>query len=308
MRYSVGVVLHPTRDVQAASATFEEWAAGREVDLVARPSDSVRMGGSARPVSESALAAECDAIVALGGDGTMLGALRLVAERPVPVLGVNLGSVGFLNEVEPAELPTALSMIVAGDYSVEAHAAVRVSSADHEWVAFNDAALVRVPGEGVLTAMLSVNGERHGRFRCDAIIVATPSGSTAYSYAAGGPVVSPGLAGMLLTPATPMSGISRSMVLSDREHLTLDLDVDCGSPALEIDGRVVEHLRPGSRVTTRLQLGAGQVIRLDGPRYRARSQVKLSLLDLPFLPDELRALGPRAPRDVEGEAGDTPHA
>jgi NAD+ kinase len=162
-------------------------------------------------------------------------------------------------------------------------------------VAFNDTALCRVPGAGFVQATLTVDGHRHGYFKCDALIVATPSGSTAYSYAAGGPVVSPAAQGMLVTPASPLNGISRPVFLAPEEVIELELVDGGGQPALERDGVVQTHLDVGDRVLVHSRADAGLVVRFDAPAYYQRNRVKLSLLDLPFLPDELREMLPEPP-------------
>lgn len=288
---TLGVVIHPTRDLSQPAALLTSWARAHGVDLLASPEAAARLGREFSPVGPSALAGRADALISLGGDGTTLGALRLAAERPVPVLGVNFGGVGFLNEVEPDELPAALDRVITQQFSIEHHAALEIGVGEDRWLAFNDAAMVRVPGRSVVSASLAVDGARYGRYLCDAVVLATSSGSTAYSYAAGGPVVSPAVAAMVITPAAPMQGISRPLVLAPSEPVLFTLDAERDGPALEVDGRVMSRPPPRSEVRVRLRLGAGLVVRLDASRHRARSQVKLSLLDLPLLPHELGGLG-----------------
>jgi NAD+ kinase len=244
------------------------------------------------PVSESQLVDQADALISLGGDGTMLGALRLVAERPVPVLGVHLGSLGFLVEVEPHELGAALDRLEAGEYTIEEHSAVVLADGGDESIAFNDIALASVPGEGAVQASLSVRGRASGRYRCDALVIATPIGSTAYSYAAGGPLVSPMLDAIVVSPVAPISGISRPAVISAAEPIALALLEGSGKPALQLDGTIMRRVQPGEALEVRVRPRAGLVVRLDPERYQRRSEVKLSLLDLPFLPEEMRDLLP----------------
>jgi NAD+ kinase len=232
-------------------------------------------------------------VLSLGGDGTMLGALRLVARRPVPVLGVNLGSLGFLVEVQPGELPDALDRLERDEFTIERHSALWLG--DDEAVAFNDLALVRVPGDGVVEATLAVGGQRMGRFRCDGLVISTSAGSTAYAYSAGGPVVSPALDAMVVAALAPMAGISRPMVVAADEPVRLTLAAGSGCPAIEVDGTMLRRTVPGEVVDVRLGCDCGQVVRLDSDRHKRRNQVKLSLLDLPFLPDELRELTPPGP-------------
>jgi NAD+ kinase len=250
-------------------------------------------------VPEDELARRSDAVISLGGDGTMLGALRLVAERPVPVLGVNLGSLGFLVEIEPDGVDAALDRLESGEFTIEEHAALVVKRGGEKHVAFNDIAIARVPGDGLVEAALTVDGRPGGRYRCDALVLATPTGSTAYSYAAGGPIVSPGLDAVVVTAVAPTSGISRPVVLCAMEPVRLELTGSAG-PAVEMDGTVLRRAAPGDVFHVRMHPHAGLVVRLDSERYARRNQVKLSLLDLPFLPDELRDLIPADTRPQIG--------
>lgn len=284
----VGLVVHPRRDVSPQAATVAAWGREHAVEVVARAADTARLGPGITPVSEEELVDTSTGLVSLGGDGTMLGALRLVADDPRPVLGVNLGNLGFLAEVEPEDLPIALDRLVAGDFTIEPHPCLDIRLGDDRFLAFNDLALSRVPGAGFVQATLTVAGNRHAYFRCDALIVATPTGSTAYSYAAGGPVVSPAAEGMLVTPASPMSGISRPVFLSPGEPVRLELIE--GNPAFEVDGPVLRHLDPGDVIDVELRRDAGSVVRFDAPAFQQRNRLKLSLLDLPLLPEELREL------------------
>lgn len=148
---------------------------------------------------EAALAAGCDAVLALGGDGTMLAALRLGAPHNAPVLGVNLGTLGYLAEVDAAHLGGALSALRAGEYAVETRTGLALAPASGtgmaRQVAYNDVVLSRVPGRGQAALGLRVDGELLVRYASDGVIVATPQGSTAYAFAAGGPLVSPQRAG-----------------------------------------------------------------------------------------------------------------
>jgi NAD+ kinase len=287
----IALVLHPRRDPGSVLDTIGAWATSHGSRLLMRADDARRWGGEATVVSDAELAERAVAVVSLGGDGTMLGALRLVARRPVPVLGVNLGNVGFLVEVQPDELPDALDRLERFDFTIEQHSGLWLG-ADEEAVAFNDLALVRVPGDGVVEATLAVGGQRMGRYRCDGLVVSTSIGSTAYAYSAGGPVVSPALDAVVVAALAPMAGISRPMVTGADEPLRLTLQEDGGCPAIEIDGTMLRRTEPGETLDVRLVLGCGQVVRLDRDRYQRRNQVKLSLLDLPFLPDELRELAP----------------
>jgi NAD+ kinase len=291
----IGLVLHPRRDSSAAVRQVERWTTTHGVELVAAADDVLRLGvDGVVPVEVEELARTCDGMIALGGDGTLLGAMRLVSGRPVPVLGVNLGRLGFLAAVEGTELEQALTALAEGRVSTEERPCLVVRHGETESLAFNDVVLARVPGEGMVEANLSVGGRRYGHYRCDALIVATPMGSTAYAYAAGGPVVSPGVEGILVTPSAPLSGISHSVLLGPGEPLRLELTT--GRPAFELDGVLTGRVHPGEVLDVVLRPAAGLLVRIDGTAADARSRVKLSLLDLPLLPQELLELVPEGMR------------
>ena len=292
----LGLVLHPDRDPTPLAEKLTSWARAHGKRLIVDARDAARVPAGVEPVSEAELVRDAGALIALGGDGTMLGALRLVAERPVPVLGVNLGSLGFLIEVDPPELDAALDRLEAGDFTIEEHSGAVLTDGDDESIAFNDIALGSVPGEGAVQASLIVQGRPSGRYRCDALVIATPIGSTAYSYAAGGPLVSPMLDALIVSPVAPISGISRSAVISAAESITLCLAEGSGQPVLQLDGTIRRQVKPGDELEIRLRPRAGLVVRLDPERYQRRSGAKLSLLDLPFLPEEMRDVLPGGDR------------
>jgi NAD+ kinase len=291
----VGLVLHPRSDPSVIAAKLTTWARMHGKQVIADVREAARLPAGVELVSHAELVDDADALISLGGDGTMLGALRLVAHRPVPVLGVNLGSLGFLVEIEPHEVDTALDQLATGEYTIEEHSAAVLTDGSDQSIAFNDIALASVPGEGSVQALLTMTGRASGRYRCDALVIATPIGSTAYSYAAGGPLVSPMLDAVIISPVAPISGISRPAVISAGEPLTLVLQEGSGRPVLQIDGTIVRRMEPGETLDVRLRPRAGLVVRLDPERYQRRSEVKLSLLDLPFLPGEMRTLLPSDP-------------
>src|SRR4051812_28603277 len=165
--FDIGLVLHPRRDPGHVLDAIGAWANAHGSRLLMRPADAARWDGDVSVVTDAELAERADAVLALGGDGTMLGALRLVARRPVPVLGVNIGSLGFLVEVQPEELPDALDRLKRLDFTIEPHSGLWLGADRDEAVAFNDVALVRVPRDGVVEATPALGGPRLGRSPCD---------------------------------------------------------------------------------------------------------------------------------------------
>lgn len=273
---TVGLVLHPQRDSKEAIDTIVEWARKRDCTVLGLPDEVGRIDCSAIAVDAQTLVRRSDLLVSLGGDGTMLRTMRLIAGRPTPVLGVNLGRLGFLAEIDVDELAPALSAIDEHRYTVEPRMAVRATSHDGRMVtAFNDIALVRIPGDGLAAVSVSVYGEPFVRYAADAVIVATSTGSTAYSFSAGGPIVSPTVEGFLVVPAAAHSAFNRALVLSADEEVTLDVLPTSGQLALEVDGTIGGHLCPGDRLTVTALRAAARVVRLGTTTFYERARRKL---------------------------------
>ncbi|WP_433064181.1 NAD(+)/NADH kinase [Dactylosporangium sp. CS-033363] len=302
---TVGLVLHPSKPVAASVETIVAAARDNPVRVLAREHDRGRVPESVGTVDDETFAEVVDGIVALGGDGTMLGAMRLTVARPVPILGVNHGNLGFLTEISPPELPDALARLAAGDFTIERHAGLEAETDGGELVTafgFNDVVLSRAARTGAVSVDLSVNDVRYGYYRADAVVVATPTGSTAYNYAAGGPVLSPSSDAVVVTPVAPMAGISRAVVLGAGDRVTLTVAPDSAPILVDVDGTAGGTLQPGHRLTTVLRRDAAQVVRLSAAEHASRSRVKLSLLDLPLRPDQLVELIPPELRQKAHEA------
>jgi len=288
---AIGLVLHPTRLVDKSVDTVLAFARGRQMRLLARESDRDRVPEGVELLPEDQFVAQADAMIALGGDGTMLGALRMTVGRPVPVLGVNHGHLGFLVEVTPAELPAALAKVAAGEFTIEHQSCLEVGQLPIKY-GFNDLVLARAGRTGTVSVDLTVNGLRYGYYRGDAVIVATPTGSTAYNYAAGGPVLSPSSRAVVITPVAPMSGIGRPVVLGASDRVTLTVAAESSPIAADVDGIAAGELDPGDRLTATMRSEAAQVVRLSASDHASRSRIKLSLLDLPLRRDQLLELIP----------------
>jgi len=275
---TVGLVLHPRRDCSDAMETIISWARQREVSVLGLTQEVSRILGEAEAVEEHDLATRADLIVSLGGDGTMLRAMRLVHGHPAPVLGVNLGRLGFLAEIDIPELANALSAIDDHRFTVETRSGVHASFGGQNVTAFNDIALVRVPGRGTSAVVeVAVEDQPFLRYAADAVVVATPTGSTAYSFSAGGPIVSPRAEGLLVIPAAPHSAFNRALFLSSGEKLALRVLATSGELAVEADGQLIDYLRPGDVVDVRLLPSAAHVVRLGRTTFYQRARRRLHL-------------------------------
>jgi len=275
---TVGLVLHPRRDCSDAMATVAGWAREQGATVLGLAEEVARIDGEVTPVDETVMAARSDLVVSMGGDGTMLRALRLVQGQRAPVLGVNLGRLGFLAEIDIPELGEALSAIDGHRFTVETRSAVRADFPGGSTTAFNDVVLVRVPGRGGAAVVeLQVEGHRFLRYAADAVVVATPTGSTAYSFSAGGPIVSPRVEGLLVIPSAPHSAFNRALVLSAGEKLSLHVRPTSGELAIEADGQVIGTVGPGDVVDLAMVPAAAQVVRLGRTTFYQRAQRRLGL-------------------------------
>jgi NAD+ kinase len=282
--HSAGLVLHPRRDSAAAVTAMLDWASNRGIEILGVKEEINRLDCAAIPVSPAELASRADLLVSLGGDGTMLRAMRMADGQRAPVLGVNLGKLGFLAEVDVPDLPHALSAIDDHKFTVEPRLAVDATLGDRKVTAFNDIAVVRVPGDGSAVVAVRVAGHEFVSYAADAVIVATPTGSTAYSFSAGGPITSPAVEALLVTPAAPHSAYGRGVVLSVHDSVTLDILPTSGRLAVEVDGEVAGYVGPGDTIELCGRPSAARVVRLGMTTFYQRARRKLRLTDSPEIP------------------------
>jgi NAD+ kinase len=273
---TVGLVLHPERDSRDAMATISRWAADRRTRLVGLAGE-IRPEWGATEVSATEIGDHADLVVSLGGDGTMLRAMRLVLGGRAPVLGVNLGRLGFLAEIDVPQLPDALTAIDQRNFTVEDRTAVEAIFGGSQHVVFNDIALTRASGRPSARIGLVVEGQPFLAYTADALIVATPTGSTAYSFSAGGPIVSPRTRGLVVTPVAPHSAFNRSLVLADGEKVELEVLTGSGEVDVEADGSLAGRLAIGDRVELAGIPAAAAVVRLGHTTFYQRAQRKLRL-------------------------------
>jgi NAD+ kinase len=272
----VGLVLHPRRDCGAAIDAIVSWARSRDVTVLGLRDEISRIDCDAVAADPQELVDRAQLLVSLGGDGTMLRTMRLAEGRKTPVLGVNVGRLGFLAEVDLPDLPSSLSAIDQHRFSVEPRTAVRtVLPTGNDVSAFNDIALVRNPGDGLAEVGINVEGHNFVNYAADAVIVATPTGSTAYSFSAGGPIVSPTIEGLLVSASAAHSSFNRSLMLSADEALELDVLPSSGRLAVEVDGVIEGYVSGGDRLKISPLPAAAQVVRLGRTTFYERARRKL---------------------------------
>lgn len=228
------MVAHPARDIGVPLRGVLDWATAEGAHVVQLPfvPDQPSL---ALPHATSV--EQCDLVIAIGGDGTTLAAIRTAAAAGRPVLGVACGSLGALTTVKAGDVRTALDRVAAGDWRERPVAALHVSGQGcRDFVAFNDIVVVR-GGEGQLKVAARVDGALYTRLAGDGCVVATPAGSGAYTIAAGGPLLSPDVKAFTLTALPTHGGFSPPLVLSSASRLDLEITTGHGGGRLEIDGR-----------------------------------------------------------------------
>jgi NAD+ kinase len=258
----VGVLVTPDGDCAPQLYAIGAWA--REHGL-----EVAELGSSAEP---SDAHDDCRFVVALGGDGTILRALRLAMADRTPVLGVNFGNVGFLADVDRGALQAALDTIARGEAQVDERTAL-VATVEGEpprhSVAFNDVVVTRKPGFGTARLRVAVGGEPLLRLRGDGMVIASPTGSTAYTVEAGGPAVSPALDAIVITPLATQGSPLRSLVLDATGTVRIEADADSAPLTVELDGRTTDDLPPATALEVHAAPGKARLLRTRPRTFQA---------------------------------------
>lgn len=224
----------------------------------------------------------CDLMICLGGDGTFLSAAHHDSGRGLPKIGINLGSVGFLQEIDIDRMDQAVDRLIKGEYEIEERLLLTTACYDtggHKVLvdeALNDVVIARGNRAKSISVSIDVDGERVQNIPGDGVIVSTPTGSTAYSLSAGGPIVQPGSEVIIITPICPHTLQNRSYVLCGGSEITLRLLSNQEEAFLTVDGRGGLEITTGSRVTVRAADRKVKYIRLWGDSYFKTIPVKIS--------------------------------
>jgi NAD+ kinase len=242
----VAMVVHPTREIAGALQTLEVWAGEHALDVI----QIAALGGSDREVARRGELESSDLVVALGGDGTVLAALRAAAHENAPVLGVACGSLGALTAVHADALASALERVRSGDWTARRLPAIAIHPMDapDEW-ALNDFVVLR-RGAGQVVVNVFVDDELYVRLAGDGLIVASPLGSSAYSMAAGGPVLASGMPALVCTPLAMHGGNAPPLVVPASTDVRVEVHPSFAGFDIEIDG----HLYPLEALDYRLSL------------------------------------------------------
>jgi NAD+ kinase len=221
---------------------------------------------------------EVDICFALGGDGTILTALRRYAGTGVPVFAVNFGEIGFLATVDRDEAREGFEQAFAGAYEVLSLPGIGLSGEGGDWLAINDVSMHRQPGNRVADLAYAVGDDEIGRVRCDGLVVATPAGSTGYNLANGGPVMAWGVAGFVVSFIAPHSLTARALVVAPTDVLTVHNRSQEESVDVTVDGRPVCTLPPGEEIEARFVDDQGHLAQVAGANFYHRLREKFGRL------------------------------
>jgi NAD+ kinase len=257
--HRVTVVVHPSRPVDAAVAALTRWTEERGVELL----ELAKHGESQRRIAAAAEVEPGDLVIALGGDGTVLKALRSAATVGTPVLGVACGSLGALSAISADEIAQALDRVWSGDWTPRSLPALAIAAAGaaDDW-ALNDFVIVR-RGAGPVAATVAVDDEPYVRIAGDGLIVATAQGSSAYSMAAGGPLLVLSAESVVVTPLVIHGGSIPPIVVPPSCSVVLDLIPGFGGFDVEIDGQTAELT--GTRFELRLEPAKATLVAVGDP-------------------------------------------
>ena len=197
---------------------------------------------------------DADFVISMGGDGTFLRAAGRVGNRQIPLLGINMGRLGFLADVLPSEIESTLDRVLSGDYIIEDHTVIKLES-DGEAVscnpfALNDIAVLKRDSASMISIKARVNGDFLVNYRADGLIIATPTGSTAYSLSNGGPIIVPQSGSLCITPVAPHSLNIRPIVINDTGVIELEVESRSHNFLVAVDGRSLK-MAEGTRLTIR---------------------------------------------------------
>ncbi len=280
----IGVLANPLSDGAAeALERLREATAANELDLYVGADIRDLVSGPVRELPDDP--SGIDLLITLGGDGTLLRGARWAVPEGVPIFGINLGQLGFLTSVAAEGLEEAIACIAKGEYVRDPRMALEVASGHGDelastFTALNDAVVHKSGYARVIPLKVRVDDEEVGLYRADGVIIATPTGSTAYSLSAGGPILDPRLDAIIATPICPHTLAVRPLVLPPDAEITVEIGPASEDTFLTIDGQVGCALKAGDRITIRRSAQRVELIRLPGRPFFSVLRQKLRWGDL----------------------------
>lgn len=266
----IGLYPNPTRDIDfAVTKKVAEFCKLKNIECYVDSEISADIGLPTCNISEKA-----DMIITLGGDGTLLQYITNATDKEKPVLGVNLGNLGFLTEAEPKKINDAFTKLVTGDYTIEKRSMLKVIHNGKTYHSLNEAVITIGKEYKTVSLKLYIDDAHTDTLNADGIVISTPTGSTAYSLSCGGPIVSPDLAAIIISPICAHSYHSRPIVINDSHSVTITCSPENNATRLVIDGKQVGEVTPGSSVTILKSEHKVKLIKLDVLSFYSRIKLK----------------------------------
>jgi NAD+ kinase len=265
------------RDLRGPVAQLLQAAERHDVRLCMSEEEAAKHGLEPGAVEVCPVSRDVDICIVLGGDGTILGAMREYADSDVPVFAVNFGEVGFLATMDPDGIEEGLELAFARRFDTMAMPAVTISRPEASWVAFNDISVHRRPGKRVADLAYAIGGEEIGRVRCDGLVVSTPAGSTGYNLANGGPVLAWGVEGFVVSFIAPHSFTARALVAAPNDTLTIH-NASEDEAEVHVDGRPSCVLPAGEDLTVVFGRAHAQLAQLPGASFYHRLRERFGRL------------------------------
>ncbi len=281
---AVFVLPHVFRgDAREFTRQAAEGLVARGVEVLMRAEDAAIVDSVAvTAVDSDDAVSDCELVMTFGGDGTILRGAELARGHDIPLLGVNLGHMGFLAESEPEDLPSVIAAVVNRDYAVEYRLAVDLTlvTADNERIsgwALNDVSLEKSSRARMIEVMVAVDDQPLSTWACDGVVCSTPTGSTAYAWSAGGPVVWPDVEALLVVPISAHALFSRPLVISPSSEIDIELTADSPPAIMWCDGRRLIEVPSGSRIEIRRSAEPVALARVHPDRFSDRLVAKFAL-------------------------------
>jgi NAD+ kinase len=268
---------HPETASGAVAATVEA-ARAASVQLVCTPDEHEKHGEAAAGIEQVPDGERPEICIVLGGDGSILYALRRFADTGVPVFGINFGTIGFLAAVEREELQAGLSRAFTGDFETMDLPALKVELPVERPVALNDVSFVRRPHGRVAELAYRIGDEEVGSVRCDGLVAATPAGSTGYNLANAGPILAWGVKGYVVSFIAPHTLAARALVVAPGDTLRVGNAAGREPVEISLDGEGAGELAPGGELEIRFTEGVGRLAQLQGSNFYHRIREKFGKL------------------------------
>jgi NAD+ kinase len=287
----IAIVVKPhVKDVHKILSSLVEWLRRRKIQVSVEDRFAEKVGKNIDMFPSRTPPRDVDLVVVIGGDGTFLSVVRSMGSRQVPILGINAGSLGFLTDIPLPDLYKALESVLSGDYTIESRTRqdtelIRDDEVVSKQTILNDVVITKGAIARMIEVGVEINEQLVSIVRADGVIISTPTGSTAYSLSAGGPILYPGIGSIILTPICPHTLTYRPVVVSDTSCIELSLRSSSGEVYATFDGQTSVPLLQGDIVRAQKSRSSLKLVSLPGHNYFQVLRHKLRWAERPRSPE-----------------------